>query len=75
MTRTTAANLPPELLRPIAASLGPASSTASRVVVKKGLAACSLTCRDWAEVVRPFLFSDIELRSPEDIQDMIVMLR
>lgn len=73
--RITGEDLPPELLRPITTWLGNLPPTAWKAMDKKGLAACGLACREWAKIIRPFLFRELELRSPDDIQDLLVMLR
>jgi hypothetical protein len=41
---------------------------------KQGLSACSLTCRHWAGVIRPALFSTIVLRQPGDISKLLEFL-
>ena len=74
MVLATAQDLPSELLRPIAIWLGRSKSSFLQPLDKRGLAASSLTCRDWAKVIRPFIFRDLTLRSPEDINDLIVIL-
>lgn len=43
--------------------------------VKAGLAACSLTCRYWAEMLQPFLFGSLTLRSSEDVTQLLDFFR
>lgn len=43
--------------------------------VKAGLAACSLTCRYWAEMLQPFLFGSLTLRSSEDVKQLLDFFR
>lgn len=73
--RATAEDLPPELFLPITTWLGNLPPTAWKAMDKRGLGACSLACRERAKIIRPFLFRELELRSPDDIQDLLVMLR
>lgn len=42
--------------------------------LKRGLAACSLTCRYWAACVRPMLFESIVLRNGEDVERLLQLL-
>ena len=42
---------------------------------KKGLAACSLTCRYWSEILRPLLFGSLTLRGPEDMTQLLGFLQ
>lgn len=42
---------------------------------KRGLAACGLTCRYWASVMRPLLFATLTLRSAEDVAQLMTFLR
>jgi hypothetical protein len=70
----TAAELPSELVRRILdeAVIGyPEIPTAG---LKHGLSAYSLTCRHWAEVTRPILFSSITLKQPDDIAQLFEFL-
>jgi hypothetical protein len=41
---------------------------------KLGLSAYSLTCRHWAEVIRPVIFRKIQLRQPEDVVQLLEFL-
>lgn len=63
------AAIPPETLWNIFRSVLPVSDTD-----KKGLAALSLTCRDWARVVRPILFHRLILCIPEDVDELLKSL-
>ena len=42
---------------------------------KRGLAAISLTCRYWQLIIRPLLFEQLILRSPDDVAQLILILR
>lgn len=42
--------------------------------VKKGLAACSLTCRYWSTSLRPILFSSLILRDASDVERLMEIL-
>lgn len=43
--------------------------------LKRGLTACSLTCRHWAIIVRPTLFGTLILRRAEDYEQLLSFLR
>lgn len=62
------AQIPPEVVRNIVYSLcQPPSYLKKSWTWKKGLAACSLTCRYWSRILRPVLFKCCTLYTPEDI--------
>ena len=42
--------------------------------VKRGLASCSLTCRHWANLIRPLLFDELTIRSAEDVAQLLAFL-
>ena len=42
--------------------------------LKRGLTSCSLTCRHWASLIRPLLFSRLTIRSAEDISQLVALL-
>jgi hypothetical protein len=76
LSYATAGELPPEVIRkildqfvagyPLIPFLGK--------VIKYGLSSCSLTCRCWAEVIRPILFYSITLRQPDEIMQLLDFL-
>ena len=41
---------------------------------KIGLAACGLTCRHWARMIRPILFRELTLRNPNDVLSLLEFL-
>lgn len=43
-------------------------------LLKNGLAACSLTCRCWAELIRPALFNRLTLRTPLEVSQLLEFL-
>ncbi|KIP01453.1 hypothetical protein PHLGIDRAFT_355851 [Phlebiopsis gigantea 11061_1 CR5-6] len=51
-----------------------ASSDIANRGLKRGLAACSLTCRYWAPAVRAVLFRTLILRSADDLDQLIAFL-
>lgn len=63
--------IPPEVLRMIVNSLPPPDQTFSGSRDKKGLPALSLTCRDWAILIRPRLFLGLTLRTPDDLSQLL----
>ena len=44
-------------------------------VMKGGLAKAGLTCRYWAEQIRPLLFGELLLRGPEDVAQLIQLVK
>ena len=42
--------------------------------LKRGLTACSLTCRRWAALIRPMLFEELALRSGEDVSQLVAFM-
>lgn len=38
---------------------------------KQGLARCSLTCRHWAKTLRPKLFMELRLHTPQDVAELL----
>ncbi|EKM52888.1 uncharacterized protein PHACADRAFT_186918 [Phanerochaete carnosa HHB-10118-sp] len=73
MLLATEADIPPELVRRIALfcvdwdkDLEPTQ--------KRGLAACSLTCRYWAQLLTPLIFRRLVLKSAEDIFQLLAFL-
>ncbi|EKM52891.1 uncharacterized protein PHACADRAFT_261560 [Phanerochaete carnosa HHB-10118-sp] len=77
MSYATGAELPSELLHRIvvlcrAAILSHDGET--ETFGKKGLAACSLTCRYWAIIIRPKLFETLVLRSYQDAAQLASFL-
>jgi hypothetical protein len=71
---TTAVELPPELIHSILDRLVAPYPLLAPVHSKRGLSACSLTCRHWTEVIRPFIFRTIVLKQPEDIVQLLEFL-
>lgn len=69
MERATAAHLPPELVYWVVQRLMWRRKKDSSVD-KLGLAACSLTCRFWAKVLRIALFGKLTLRSRLDMAQL-----
>ena len=72
MSSTFTATIPAELVSAILDELTCGKTwyflTCERFqVAKAGLAACSLTCRHWARLIRPILFRSIILRTHEDV--------
>lgn len=63
------AHLPPEVICEIAANIPDI-----HVYPKGGIAACSLTCRYWASLLRPALFSYLGLRSSTDLAQLLEFL-
>ncbi|EKM52559.1 uncharacterized protein PHACADRAFT_261062 [Phanerochaete carnosa HHB-10118-sp] len=72
MSQTTGADLPPEVLSFVLASVVPSHinyhNSSERRRSKHELVAPSLVCRYWSEVIRPFLFQILILRSHEDVR-------
>lgn len=76
------AALPPEVLRNIINSVQSAEEILSELGwrakdsdrPKKGFPALSLTCHDWARVIRPRLFHHLVLRIPEDVDRLLTFL-
>ncbi|EKM52877.1 uncharacterized protein PHACADRAFT_149803 [Phanerochaete carnosa HHB-10118-sp] len=72
MSRTTGADLPPEILSytlnciTLADPFGHDSDERRRL--KRELVAPSLVCKHWSDAIRPLLFSILELRSAEDVR-------
>ena len=64
------ADLPSELLSHIIYHLRPTTSDSTRRA-RQGLAACSLVCRHWSNVISPMLFEFLTLRSAEDIRFLL----
>jgi hypothetical protein len=71
MSYSTAVELPSELIRSILDQLVARNPGIRLRGSKRGLAACSLTCRHWAEVIRPVIFYSIALREPDDITQLL----
>jgi hypothetical protein len=76
MPSVTAQDLPPEvvyhIVRGIRDDWGATISWLSdRLLSKKGIAACSLACRYWVELLRPVLFRDLTLRGTDDILGLL----
>lgn len=73
-----AALLPPEILRNIVNSQLSVQMSGRwpgrNDDGKKGVTKLSLVCRDWARVLRPMLFSDLELHIPQDVDELLNML-
>lgn len=66
-------DLPPEIVRQVVlhvCHLAPGLWKEPWSETKRGLAACSLTCRFWAAIVRPSLFGSLDIRSPEDLDTL-----
>lgn len=82
MAVTSGAEFPPEILCKIVESLhfdGDFDSVLDCWVVadrklKQGLTACSLTCRFWAAIIRPMLFTFIVLRNAKDVEQLLRLL-
>ncbi|EKM52853.1 uncharacterized protein PHACADRAFT_149780 [Phanerochaete carnosa HHB-10118-sp] len=47
---------------------------AEDALLKHGLTSCSLICRHWAKVIRPILFFELNLKSADDISQLIEFL-
>ena len=71
----TGADLPSELLSHIIYHLRPMITNATMFAedrrARQGLAACSLVCRHWSNVISPMLFEFITLRTLEDIRFLL----
>lgn len=63
-------HLPAELLLSILWHI-----TQPRFGAKRGIAACSLVCRYWAEMLRPLLFKELRLRSNADIAFLVEVMQ
>lgn len=79
--KMTSSKLPYELVQHVldtfAPSMGNKNSLCARSHQKRdkrGLVACSLTCRYWSSRCRPHLFDSIVLRSSTDLQDLLSFL-
>lgn len=78
----TALDLPPELIRRIADELVNSSVVGIDAVdetdtiwsIKDIISQCSLTCRYWSQIFRPYLFWEITLRSLADLEELAVMI-
>jgi hypothetical protein len=70
----TATELPSELVGKILDQTVAEHLRLPMADLKRGLSAYSLTCRHWAEVIRPILFNSITLRQPEDIMQLLDFL-
>jgi hypothetical protein len=73
---TTAADLPPELIRNILDEVVASYSGLGPLSYSKhdGLSVYGLTCRRWAGAVRPLIFRDVKLKQPEDIVQLLEFL-
>lgn len=69
MSPVSGADLPPEVISAIASSLAMEAPH-----YKRGLAACSLTCRYWAGLIRPELFESLAVYAFEDLHRLIEFL-
>ncbi|KIP05698.1 hypothetical protein PHLGIDRAFT_487886 [Phlebiopsis gigantea 11061_1 CR5-6] len=67
----TLIELPPEIIYLVLQALREDESTEP----KRGLAACSLTCRYWAKVLQPLLFYSLVLRGPNDVARLLEICR
>lgn len=78
----TALDLPPELIRRIADELVNSSVVGIDAVdetdtiwsIKDIIAQCSLTCRYWSQIFRPYLFWEITLRSLADLEELTAII-
>lgn len=74
----TGADLPSELLSHVIYHLRPMITDATAFeddrYARQGLAACSLVCHHWSNVISPMLFEFITLRGPEDIRFLLKVI-
>ena len=66
---TTQVELPSEVTALVVQALY--NPTSNLVIEKRGLAACSLTCRYWANALQPLLFYSLQLRSRSDAMRLL----
>ena len=63
--------VPPELFHGIILEIIHPTPGADRSSHKRALASCSLTCKFWAAKIRPTLFSELVLRSYQDVAHLM----
>ena len=72
MSTVPQSHLPPELVHAILIRMR--DENENYLLIKRGLASCSQTCRYWAASIRPLLFGSLTLRSREDVAQLVASL-